>query len=139
MINGLPDEAKMTVKMEKVIYLDCENMTECDKAFGYLAEKLDAATLYGSKSDALRDFLMGLGSSRIVLLNTRALDDCGTYGKELLDAFADAADGNPSLTLEFYRTGRENFRKLKAENASCSILDRQLQEKCSCQKDQRSG
>lgn len=113
--------------MEKIFFLDCENMTESGRAFDYLAEKLNA-DYSGRNPDALQDLLSGLGVCRIILINTAVLDRTGTFGKKLMDVFMDSTDDNPGLTLEFYRAGTEKFKELRQENASCEIHDQQVEE-----------
>ncbi len=86
----------------KRVTLNGARMTSKEAAHRYLAARLDFPEYYGRNLDALWDVLSTMsGPVRVRLINkNRLIYGLGSYGKELLKAFADAAAENENLSFE---------------------------------------
>ena len=84
----------------KTIVLDCAQMTGRETAHDYLARELSFPEWYGRNLDALYDLLTGyVGPVRLELVNVRALEALGGYGRALLSTMEEAAGETPGLEL----------------------------------------
>ena len=84
----------------KTIVLDCAQMTGREAAYDYLARELSFPEWYGRNLDALYDLLTGyVGPVRLELVNVRALEALGGYGRALLSTMEEAAGETPGLEL----------------------------------------
>ena len=82
--------------------LDCALMTDRTSAHDYLKQQLGLPEYYGKNLDALYDLMTGfLHDICIAVRNTDVLEDnLGGYGDAMLATMREAAEDNPSLTLE---------------------------------------
>ncbi|MBQ7246922.1 MAG: barstar family protein [Lachnospiraceae bacterium] len=74
--------------------LDCNEMTDMERAHEYIAKKLGFPSYYGKNLDALFDCLgeMPEGCS-VILENVDSLyNSLGSRGTEIVDVFGDAAN-----------------------------------------------
>lgn len=82
--------------------LDCALFTDRKSTHDCLKECLSLPEYYGRNLDALYDLMTGfLTDARIILRNTNVLEEnLGGYGAALLATMKEAAEDNPTLTLE---------------------------------------
>lgn len=86
----------------KTVTLNGARMTSKEAAHRYLAARLGFPDYYGCNLDALWDVLSTMSDPvRVRLINkNRLVYGLGSYGKELLKVFADAARENANLSFE---------------------------------------
>lgn len=82
------------------VILNCENLTQRERAHQYLARMLDFPDHYGKNLDALFDCLTELGECTVILDGGADLPRSGGYGAKVLKVLEDAALANPRLRLE---------------------------------------
>ena len=87
--------------MSREYILDCEMMTDRDKAHEYIAETLEFPDYYGKNLDALFDCLTERGECSILFINLDALEMLGEYSGALLAVFEEAEAVNDDLTLVY--------------------------------------
>ena len=85
--------------MSREYILDCEEMTDRERAHEYIAEVLEFPDYYGKNLDALFDCLTEMGESSILFINLDALEMLGDYSGALLAVFEEAEQANEDLTL----------------------------------------
>ena len=85
--------------MSREYILDCEMMTDREKAHEYIAEVLEFPDYYGKNLDALFDCLTEMGECSILFINLDALEMLGDYSGALLAVFEEAEQANDDLTL----------------------------------------
>ncbi|MCR5673348.1 MAG: barstar family protein [Lachnospiraceae bacterium] len=95
--------------MSREYILDCENMTDRDKAHEYIAEVLEFPDYYGKNLDALFDCLTEMGECSILFINLEALDMLGEYSGAMLAVFEEAEAINDDLTLVYDSTEDTEF------------------------------
>ena len=81
------------------VVLDCTLFLDKISAHHYLKQTLGFPNYYGGNLDALYDCLMELSSCRLLLQNSHAVQQLGSYGENLLSTIRDAAEHNPGLEL----------------------------------------
>lgn len=85
--------------MSREYILDCEEMTDRERAHEYIAEVLEFPDYYGKNLDALFDCLTEMGESSILFINLDALEMLGDYSGALLAVFEEAEQANEDLSL----------------------------------------
>ena len=95
--------------MSREYILDCENMTDREKAHEYIADVLEFPDYYGRNLDALFDCLTEMGECSILFINLEALDMLGEYSGAMLAVFEEAEAINDDLTLVYDSTEDTEF------------------------------
>ena len=87
----------------KRIVLDAGKMTDPGALHAHLAQLLELPEYYGANLDALYDCLTELGEETEIVVPLQAADaqHLGSYGRQLLGVFKEAAEVNSCLRLEF--------------------------------------
>ena len=85
--------------MSREYILNCEEMTDRERAHEYIAEVLEFPDYYGKNLDALFDCLTEMGESSILFINLDALEMLGDYSGALLAVFEEAEQANEDLSL----------------------------------------
>ena len=85
--------------MSREYILDCEEMTDRERAHEYIAEVLEFPDYYGKNLDALFDCLTEMGECSILFINLDALEMLGDYSGALLAVFEEAEQSNEDLSL----------------------------------------
>ena len=97
------------IAMSREYILDCENMTDREKAHEYIADVLEFPDYYGRNLDALFDCLTEMGECSILFINLEALDMLGEYSGAMLAVFEEAEAINDDLTLVYDSTEDTEF------------------------------
>ena len=95
--------------MSREYILDCENMTDREKAHEYIADVLEFPDYYGRNLDALFDCLTEMGECSILFINLEALDMLGEYSGAMRAVFEEAEAINDDLTLVYDSTEDTEF------------------------------
>jgi ribonuclease inhibitor len=95
--------------MSKEYVLDCENMTDRERAHEYIAEELDFPDYYGKNLDALFDCLTEMEECSILFINLDALEMLGDYSGAMLAVFEEAEQANEDLTIIYDSMDDDDF------------------------------